>query len=123
LAELGEEQGMRSIPWELPRRHRWATRIVLAVALAVALGYGPHRAAGGADAQIARLAAQLDETRASINEIDRENARLRERVRALKDEPRAIEELARRDLGLVMPGEIVIDLKRPPAGAKAAEAR
>jgi cell division protein FtsB len=114
---------MRSIPWELPRRHRWATRIGLAIALAVALGYGPHRAAGGADAQIERLVAQLDETRATIGEIDRENARLRERVRALKDEPRAIEEIARRDLGLVMPGEIVIDLKRPPAGAKAAEAR
>jgi cell division protein FtsB len=115
-------RGMR-IPWDVPRRHPWATRIGLAIALAVALGYGPHRAAGGADAQIERLASQLSETRATIAETERENARLLERVRALKEDPRAIDEIARRDLGLVMPGELVIDLGRAPAGAEAVGAR
>lgn len=43
-----------------------------------------------------------------------ENSRLQEEVRRLKDDPSAIEELARRDLGLMRPGEkvfIVRDLK------------
>ncbi len=43
-----------------------------------------------------------------------ENARLQEEVRRLKDDPTAIEELARRELGLIRPGEkvfIVKDLK------------
>jgi cell division protein FtsB len=109
------------IPWDVPRRYPWATRIGLAFALAVALGYGPHRAAGGADAQIERLAMQLAQTREAIASTDRDNAALRERVRALKDDPRAIEEIARRDLGLVMPGEVVIDLGRAPLGAAATE--
>lgn len=43
-----------------------------------------------------------------------ENARLQEEVRRLKNDPTAIEELARRELGLIRPGEkvfIVKDLK------------
>ncbi len=43
-----------------------------------------------------------------------ENARLQEQTRRLRDDPSAIEELARRDLGLMRPGEkvfIVKDLK------------
>jgi cell division protein FtsB len=43
-----------------------------------------------------------------------ENARLQEEARRLKNDPTAIEELARRELGLIRPGEkvfIVKDLK------------
>jgi cell division protein FtsB len=43
-----------------------------------------------------------------------ENARLQEEARRLKSDPTAIEELARRELGLIRPGEkvfIVKDLK------------
>jgi cell division protein FtsB len=117
---------MVRIAWDMPRRHPWATRIGLALAFAVALGYGPHRAVGGADARIDTLARQLDETRDAIAATERENAELRARVRALKNDPEAIEEIARRDLGLVRPGEVVVDLRgalgRAPAGAEAAEA-
>ena len=107
---------------ELPRRHPWATRIGLAFALAVALGYGPHRAAGSAEHQIETLERQLAETREATEQTRRDNARLRERVRALKDDPQAIEDLARRELGLVRPGEVVIDLGRAPVRADSAEA-
>jgi cell division protein FtsB len=34
-----------------------------------------------------------------------ENARLREETRRLREDPAAIEELARRDLGMIKPGE------------------
>ena len=45
-----------------------------------------------------------------------ENARLREDVRRLNDDPRAIEEVARRELGLIRRGEKVFIIKDvPPA--------
>ena len=45
-----------------------------------------------------------------------ENARLRSEIRRLKEDPRAIEEIARRDLGLIKAGEklfIVKDVQSP----------
>ena len=61
---------------------------------------------------------QYDALSAAVAQQRDENARLREEVRRLKDDPRAIEELARRELGLIRPGEkvfIVKDLKSPTA--------
>jgi cell division protein FtsB len=40
-----------------------------------------------------------------------DNARLRDEVRRLTDDPAAIEEIARRDLGLIRPGERVFIIK------------
>lgn len=46
-----------------------------------------------------------------------ENARLRETARRLREDPAAIEEIARRDLGLIRPGEKVFIIKDiPPPG-------
>jgi cell division protein FtsB len=48
-----------------------------------------------------------------------ENARLAEEARRLRDDPAAIEEAARRDLGLIRPGEKVFIVKDlPPADKK-----
>jgi len=47
-----------------------------------------------------------------------ENARLREEVRRLREDPGAIEELARRELGLIRPGETVFIIKDVPATGK-----
>jgi cell division protein FtsB len=45
-----------------------------------------------------------------------ENARLREVARRLREDPSAIEEIARRELGLIKPGERVFIVKDvPPA--------
>jgi len=65
-----------------------------------------------------RARRQYDELSASISRLRAENARLREEARRLRDDPSAIEELARRELGLIRPGEkvfIIKDLKAPPA--------
>jgi cell division protein FtsB len=45
-----------------------------------------------------------------------ENARLADQAKRLRDDPRAIEEVARRELGLIRPGEKVFILKNvgPP---------
>jgi cell division protein FtsB len=40
-----------------------------------------------------------------------ENTRLREEVRRLREDPAAIEEIARRELGLIKPGEKVFIIK------------
>jgi cell division protein FtsB len=62
-----------------------------------------------------------------------ENARLREEAQRLREDPAAIEEMARRDLGLIKPGEKLFiirdvdpaDTRRGPADAQpdAADAR
>jgi len=57
----------------------------------------------------AQLSAQVDAARA-------ENARLRNQIRRLTEDPAAIEEIARRELGLIKPGErlfIVRDVSGP----------
>jgi cell division protein FtsB len=52
----------------------------------------------------------------SIDRLRAENGRLREEVRRLREEPAAIEEVARRELGLIRPGEKVFIIKDvPPA--------
>ena len=50
------------------------------------------------------LAARLDDLRA-------ENARLRDAARSLREDPETIEELARRELGLIRPGETLFIIK------------
>ena len=63
--------------------------------------------------QYTALAATLARERA-------ENARLAEQARRLREDPTAIEEVARRELGLIKPGEKVFILKdvEPPRSPK-----
>ena len=59
---------------------------------------------------------QYDELSTAVTRKREENGRLAEEVRRLQNDPEAIEELARRELGLIRPGEkvfIVKDLKSP----------
>jgi cell division protein FtsB len=56
-----------------------------------------------------------DQLAATIARQRAENARLREEVRRLREDPGAIEEIARRDLGLIRPGEKVFIVKDVPA--------
>ena len=50
---------------------------------------------------------EQDQLAATIARERAENARLREEARRLKEDPSAIEEIARRELGLIRPGEKV----------------
>jgi len=54
---------------------------------------------------------QLIESSEDLARVRDENARLRAEVQRLRSDPAAIEELARRDLGLVRPGEKVFIIK------------
>ena len=51
---------------------------------------------------------------AGIADIRRENAALREQIRRLREDPRAIEKVAREELGLLRPGERLFVVKRTP---------
>jgi cell division protein FtsB len=44
-------------------------------------------------------------------ELRRENQELKEHARQLKDDPAALEQAARRDLGLIRPGETLVIVK------------
>ena len=61
-----------------------------------------------------------DELAATIARERAANARLRDEARRLREDPRAIEEIARRELGLIKPGEKVFILKdiSPPQRSK-----
>ena len=61
---------------------------------------------------------QYEEVAASTARQLAENDRLREEKRRLEEDPAAIEEVARRELGLIRPGEklfIIKDVTAPPA--------
>jgi len=65
-----------------------------------------------------RARRQGDELAATISRQRAENARLREQARRLQDDPSAIEEVARRELGLIKPGEKVFIIKDVPPTPK-----
>jgi cell division protein FtsB len=65
---------------------------------------------------ILRARHEYDELANTIARQRWENARLRDEAHRLKDDPSAIEEVARRELGLIKPGERVFIIKDiPPA--------
>jgi cell division protein FtsB len=90
-----------------PALRRWGIRLVLAIVVAVGIGYLPG--------EIVRRDPRADKLEAQLDELDKQAAALREKnqtlarqIRALKTDVRAIEDHARADLGMVYPDEIVI---------------
>ncbi len=62
-----------------------------------------------------RARKQYAELAASIARLKQENAQLLEEARRLREDPQAIEEIARRELGLIKPGEVVFIVKDVPS--------
>jgi cell division protein FtsB len=63
-----------------------------------------------------RARREYEELSASIARLRHENARLRSEARRLQEDPDAIEDLARRELGLIRPGETLFIIRdRQPA--------
>ena len=66
--------------------------------------------------EMVRVRRERSALSSSLNGLRAENAVLRDEIARLKGDPKAIEDAARRDLGLVRPGEwlfIVKDVPRP----------
>jgi len=58
-----------------------------------------------------RARREYAEVAASLDHLKDENARLREEARRLREDPTAIEAEARRDLGMIRPGEVLFIVK------------
>jgi hypothetical protein len=91
---------------------RWLARGVAVVALAGGLALAPRAVASDGDRldhmrdDLARVRGLIEARRAEV--IER-----RRRVRALKADRRAVEDIARLELGMVYPGELVIRVEGP----------
>ena len=86
----------------------------LAVALALALvGYTLLGPGGGKQAQ---LKAELDQLRANNQRLEQVIARLKLEVEALKSRRDYQEKVAREELGLVRPDEVIVRLPQQPDG-------
>ena len=55
-----------------------------------------------------RTQSEIKKVKANLDQLNKENEALEQEVRDLKSDPRLIEKIARDDLGLARPGEIII---------------
>ncbi len=60
-----------------------------------------------------RTQKEIDDIRAQLGRINTENKSLTEQVNALKTDPKAIERIAREEMGLARPGEMIFKLPDP----------
>jgi cell division protein FtsB len=89
----------------------------LAVGLALLLlqdVFGTHGLLAMRRAQKEAARVQLE-----IDQINQENRRLQENVKALKTDPTAIERIAREEMGLARPGEYIFKIPAKPGDAPA----
>ncbi|MCG8419059.1 MAG: septum formation initiator family protein [Proteobacteria bacterium] len=102
-----------------PRWHRWAARVVLATILATALAYFPYRLLDGSGARkAAELRVQYERTAEACRILAEENTHLRGQIDALKNDVTAIEDIARSELGMVRPGEVIFRIDESPGDTR-----
>ena len=69
-----------------------------------------------------RALSQVRELRGQIDRLNRENSDLSKQVHALRTDPKAIERIAREEMGLARPGEMIFKLpdesQKPDAPSK-----
>lgn len=97
-----------------PAVRRWATRLGLALVVAIGIGSLPAEALRR-DPRAVKLEHQLGDLRAQARDLATGNAELTREIVRLRTDVAAIEDHARADLGLVYPDEIVLRVR--PAGA------
>jgi cell division protein FtsB len=78
--------------------------------------FGPHGFIA-----MRRTQNEIEKVQKDLDRLNKENLELGDQVRALKTDPRLIEQIAREDLQRAKPGEIIIRI--PPAPAPDAHAK
>jgi len=95
--------------------HPWVLRTLAALVLAATFGYGPYYLyAQSGFARYLQLRRDLVTTQARNAHLRAENQRLAREAEALRSDMRAVENVARADLGWVRPGEIVFEAGHGP---------
>jgi len=106
----------------VPFRERcveWAQRAwrpagsVVAIALALMFGWGVVNGKHGLSAWEAQRTHD-QQLRQQIQDLQQENARLKDHIQHLKSDPDAIEHEAREQLHYARPGEVIYTLPAPP---------
>jgi cell division protein FtsB len=105
------------MPTLTPRRpgatRRWGGRLLGAAALAGALAWVPYRVyQADGYARHRQMRDQLDDLSRQNQGLRDRNQSLRREIRRLRTDPEAVGQVARDELGLVKPGEIVIQIER-----------
>ena len=122
-----EESATGAVPDPMPRRALdWSLRMlrpagsVVALALALLLGWHVFNGKHGLSVWYQKRAEDRQLQR-EINDLQKENAHLRQQIERLKSNPDAIEQAARERLHYAKPGEVIVALpaqpKTQPTGA------
>jgi len=86
-------------------------RVILGVALAALAVHDVFGAHGFL--AMRRTQKEMQQIRAEIARLDRDNSQLGDQVNALKTDPKTIERIAREEMGLARPGEKIFKLPPP----------
>ena len=89
----------------LGRQYGRHVLIVFVVVLVVHDVFGPH-----GFLVMRHKQQEIQKVNAQIDQLNKENATLEQNVKDLKTDPQTVRKIAREELGLVKPGEIVIKL-------------
>ena len=89
--------------------------VIFVVVLLVHDVFGPH-----GFLVMHRKQKEIQKVNAQLDKLNKENAQLEQQVKDLKSDPQTIRKIAREELGLAQPGEIIIKLpaqqpENPPA--------
>ena len=82
------------------------TLVMLSLVLLLLFGHGLFGKKGYM--AVRRMRQQNQELNQKIEQLNKENSQTMEEIKALKSDPKAIEKIAREELGLVKPGEVKI---------------
>lgn len=91
--------------WTLLRKHGRGLLGLLVLVLVVHDVFGPHGFLA-----MRRTQNEIEKVKANLERLNEENLKLEQEVKDLKTDPRLIEKIARDDLGLAKPGEIIIKI-------------
>ena len=104
---------IRSIsPSEVEAYLRRHVRQILGLALFALLVhdvFGPHGFIA-----MRRTQKEIEQIREQIGKMNDQNKSLAEQVNSLKSDPKSIERIAREEMGLARPGEMIFKLPDPP---------
>ena len=107
-----------ALPDNLPsflRRHGRTILSLLMVLLLMDNIFGTHGYLA-----MRRTQKEIAALKKDLQRLNDENQQLAEQVKALKSDPQLIEKIARDELGLARPGEVIIRIPQQPANSSAA---
>ena len=103
-------QGVSSLnPTSFWRRHG---RIILGIALLLVIIHDMFGAHGYM--AMRRTQKQIEQLRLEVDRLNKENTDLADQVQSLRTDPKAIERIAREDMGLARPGELIFKMPASP---------